>query len=166
MYCGFDPTAATLHVGNLVTIMTLIRFALSGHNIIFLLGGATGRIGDPSGRSVERTMMDSLTLNDNLDGIRTTIHRICDNAFTQHTQAHGQRSIGNVHVVDNYSWYENFSIIDFLSEIGPLFRVQSMLSKHSVKSRLEQSESGLTFLEFTYQVSFHFQLESLCLVWS
>eukprot|EP00041_Stephanoeca_diplocostata_P014388 m.260927 g.260927 ORF g.260927 m.260927 type:complete len:502 (+) comp19682_c0_seq2:222-1727(+) len=152
VYCGFDPTAPTLHVGNLVTVMTLIRFALYGHNIIFLVGGATGRIGDPSGRSVERTMMDSPSLNSNLDGIRSTIHRICDNAFAQYKLADGQRPIGNVHVVDNYSWYNNFSIINFLSEIGPHFRVQSMLSKHSVKSRLEQSESGLTFLEFSYQV--------------
>eukprot|EP00040_Diaphanoeca_grandis_P012113 m.61783 g.61783 ORF g.61783 m.61783 type:complete len:499 (-) comp23031_c0_seq1:124-1620(-) len=152
-YCGFDPTAKSLHVGNLAAIMVLVRLMHHGHRALFVVGGATGRIGDPSGRSSERTMLNQHDLDENLEGIKANIAQVCQNAAvllgydenetSEFTQRH--------QVLDNYTWYANQNVVEFLSEVGPHFRVNNMLAKTSIKNRLE-SDTGLSFLEFSYQV--------------
>ena len=141
VYCGFDPTADTLHVGNLVGIMGLLHFAKSGHQAIALVGGATGCIGDPSGRKTERDRLARETLHQNVNGIEKTLRRIFTNA-----------GVGDqVVVVNNADWYREWNIIDFLGEYGRHFRMGTMLGKESVQSRLN-GEDGMSFVEFTYQI--------------
>ena len=141
LYCGFDPSARSLQAGNLVSIMTLRRFQLAGHKVIALVGGATGLIGDPSGKSAERNMLTVEQVEENKRGIRENLSRILDfdgpNAAT---------------LVDNYDWYRGTSAIEFLRDVGVNFRVPQMLAKESVKKRLEASEGALTFTEFSYQI--------------
>ena len=141
VYCGFDPSARSLQAGNLVSIMVLRRFQLAGHRVIALVGGATGLIGDPSGKSAERNMLTVEQVEENKKGIRENLSRILDfdgpNAAT---------------MVDNYDWYKGTSAIEFLRDIAINFRVPQMLAKESVKKRLEASEGALTFTEFSYQI--------------
>ena len=141
VYCGFDPSAKSLQAGNLVSIMVLRRLQLAGHKVIALVGGATGLIGDPSGKSAERNMLTREQVADNKAGIRENLSRILDfdgpNAAT---------------MVDNYDWYEGMSAIEFLRDVAINFRVPQMLAKESVKKRLEASEGALTFTEFSYQI--------------
>ena len=141
LYCGFDPSARSLQAGNLVSIMVLKRFQMAGHKIIALVGGATGLIGDPSGKSAERNMLTVAQVEENKKGIRENLSRILDfdgpNAAT---------------LVDNYDWYKGTSAIEFLRDIAINFRVPQMLAKESVKKRLEASEGALTFTEFSYQI--------------
>ncbi len=141
VYCGFDPSARSLQAGNLVSIMVLRRFQLAGHKVIALVGGATGLIGDPSGKSAERNMLTVEQVAENKKGIRENLARILDfdgpNAAT---------------LVDNYDWYKGTSAIEFLRDIAINFRVPQMLAKESVKKRLEASEGALTFTEFSYQI--------------
>ena len=141
VYCGFDPSASSLQAGNLVSIMMLRRLQLKGHKIIALVGGATGLIGDPSGKSAERNMLTLEQVAENKKGIRENLSRILDfdgpNAAT---------------LVDNYDWYSGLSAIAFLRDVAINFRVPQMLAKESVKKRLEASEGALTFTEFSYQI--------------
>ena len=141
VYCGFDPSAKSLQAGNLVSIMVLRRLQLAGHRVIALVGGATGLIGDPSGKSAERNMLTREQVAANKAGIRENLSRILDfdgpNAAT---------------MVDNYDWYEGMSAIEFLRDVAINFRVPQMLAKESVKKRLEASEGALTFTEFSYQI--------------
>ena len=141
LYCGFDPSARSLQAGNLVSIMVLRRFQQAGHKVIALVGGATGLIGDPSGKSAERNMLTLEQVEENKRGIRENLSRILD--FDGPNAAV---------MVDNYDWYKGTSAIEFLRDIAINFRVPQMLSKESVKKRLEASEGALTFTEFSYQI--------------
>ena len=141
LYCGFDPSARSLQAGNLVSIMVLRRFQQAGHKVIALVGGATGLIGDPSGKSAERNMLTLEQVEENKRGIRENLSRILD--FDGPNAAV---------MVDNYDWYKGTSAIEFLRDIAINFRVPQMLLKESVKKRLEASEGALTFTEFSYQI--------------
>ena len=141
VYCGFDPSARSLQAGNLVSIMVLRRFQQAGHKVIALVGGATGLIGDPSGKSAERNMLTLEQVEKNKCGIRENLSRILD--FDGPNAAI---------MVDNYDWYKSTSAIEFLRDIAINFRVPQMLAKESVKKRLEASDGALTFTEFSYQI--------------
>ncbi len=141
VYCGFDPSANSLQAGNLVSIMMLRRLQLAGHKVIALVGGATGLIGDPSGKSAERNMLTLEQVAENKKGIRENLSRILD--FDGPNAAI---------MVDNYDWYSGLSAIAFLRDVAINFRVPQMLAKESVKKRLEASEGALTFTEFSYQI--------------
>lgn len=134
VYVGFDPTADSLHLGNLVGIMALAWFQKFGHTAMPLLGGATGLIGDPSGKSVERNLLDEKTLAYNVGKLETFFQKILPNSK----------------VVNNRDWIGQFSLIDFLRDVGKHFRIGPMLAKESVRARV-QSEEGMSFTEFTYQ---------------
>jgi tyrosyl-tRNA synthetase len=138
-YIGFDPTAASLHIGNLATIMLLKHFQLAGHKPIALVGGATGMIGDPSFKSDERKFLDEKTLQHNLEGIKSQLQKFLD----FHS---GENS---AEIVNNYDWMKDFSFLGFLREAGKHITVNYMLAKDSVKKRLE---TGLSFTEFSYQL--------------
>ena len=137
-YIGFDPTADSLHIGNLVQIMTLVHFQKCGHKPIILIGGATGMIGDPSGKSKERKFLDEKTLNNNQNKIRSQCEKCLD--FT------GDNSAS---IVNNKTWFENFNLLDFLRKVGKHISVNYMMAKDSVKNRLE---TGISFTEFSYQL--------------
>lgn len=141
VYSGFDPTSDSLHLGNLIPIMGLAWFQRFGHTPIALLGGATGMIGDPSGKSSERQLLDQTTIDVNLKGITRNFAQVLD--FNNPTA----RPI----VVNNYDWLKNFTFLEFLRDVGKHFRIGSMLSKDSVKSRM-QTEEGMSYTEFSYQL--------------
>ncbi len=141
IYCGFDPSASSLQAGNLVSIMMLRRLQLAGHHVIALVGGATGLIGDPSGKSAERNMLTLEQVAANKAGIRENLSCVLD--FDGPNAAR---------MVDNYDWYSGLSAIAFLRDVAINFRVPQMLAKESVKKRLEASEGALTFTEFSYQI--------------
>ncbi len=136
VYCGFDPTSDSLHLGNLVAVMGLAWFQRCGHRVIAIVGGATGMVGDPSGRNSERVLLDEETIAKNLIGIRQNLESVLD--------------MKTAKILNNYDWFKNFSFIDFLRDVGKLFRMGPMLSKESVKTRLESAE-GMSFTEFSYQ---------------
>lgn len=137
-YIGFDPTADSLHVGNLVQIMTLMHFQKSGHKPIALVGGATGMVGDPSGKSSERNLLDEETLQHNLKSVKNQLEKFLD--FDGENAAE---------VVNNYDWFKDFGFLEFIRDVGKHITVNYMMAKDSVKSRLE---SGLSFTEFSYQL--------------
>jgi len=137
-YIGFDPTADSLHIGNMVQIMTLVHFQRCGHKPIALVGGATGMVGDPSGKSQERNLLDEETLNHNLDCVKKQLEKFLD--FESENAAE---------VVNNYDWFKEFNFLDFIRDVGKHISINYMLAKDSVKSRLE---SGLSFTEFSYQL--------------
>lgn len=141
VYCGFDPTSDSLHLGNMVAIMGLAWFQRCGHTPVAIVGGATGMIGDPSGRSQERHLLDEATIEKNLQGIRKNLEVILD---LDHPTT---KPI----IVNNYDWFKEFSFIDFLRDVGKYFRIGPMLAKESVRSRMV-SEEGLSFTEFSYQL--------------
>lgn len=141
VYCGFDPTSDSLHLGNLVAIMGLAWFQRHGHTPVAIVGGATGMIGDPSGKAAARQLLDSATLEVNLKGIQKNLEAILD----------FKRPDTQPLILNNYDWYKDYSFIQFLREIGSLFRVGPMLAKDSVRLRL-QSEEGMSFTEFSYQI--------------
>lgn len=141
VYVGFDPTADSLHLGNFVSIMGLAWFQRAGHNVIAVVGGATGMIGDPSGKSSERNLLDEATIQKNLQGIRSSIERVL-------TQDKGK---GSVKILNNYEWFKDYKFIDFLRDVGKHFRLGTMLSKDSVKSRFASAE-GISYTEFSYQL--------------
>jgi tyrosyl-tRNA synthetase len=141
IYCGFDPSASSLQAGNLVSILMLRRLQLAGHRVIALVGGATGLIGDPSGKSAERNMLTVEQVAANKAGIRENLGRVLD--FDGPNAAR---------LVDNYDWYSGLSAIAFLRDVAVNFRVPQMLAKESVKKRLEASDGALTFTEFSYQI--------------
>ena len=138
IYCGFDPSAGSMHLGNYVMISLLKRFQLAGHRIVALVGGATGMIGDPSGKSKERNLQTKETLEANTASIKKQLERFLD-------FSNPESGI----VVSNYDWLGNMTMIDFLRDYGKYFSVNYMLSKEIVKSRLEE---GISFTEFSYQI--------------
>ncbi len=141
-YIGFDPTADSLHVGSLLQILTLVRMQRAGHRVIALAGGATGMIGDPSGKSEERNLLDHETLNHNLSCIRQQLGRFVD--FSP--------GPAQAHLVNNYDWTAQISFLEFLRTIGKRFSVNAMLEKESVRARLEQREQGISYTEFSYML--------------
>ena len=141
-YLGFDPTGDSLHIGHLVGVMTLLHFQRAGHKPIALLGGATGMIGDPSFKSAERNLLDFDTLQHNVDCIKKQLGKFLD------FQAEGENK---AELVNNYDWMSEFSFLDFIRDVGKHITVNYMMSKDSVKKRLEDG-NGLSFTEFTYQL--------------
>jgi tyrosyl-tRNA synthetase len=145
-YVGFDPTAASLHAGNLVGMMAMSWLQRLGHRPIALAGGATGRIGDPSGRDKEREVFDEATLEANLAGIRRQLGVVLDlNEAGADDPAKGL-------LVDNHDWFRDKSFLEVLREVGTLIPVNQMLGRESVRRRLEATDRGLTFAEFSYQL--------------
>ncbi len=141
VYTGFDPTADSLHLGNLVGIVMLRWFQKFGHTPVVILGGATGRIGDPSGKSMERPLLDKATITINIKRIRSHFEQILD---FFHPKVRPM-------VFNNDEWFSSYSFVDFLRDVGKHVRVNVMLTKDSVKSRLE-SDEGISFTEFCYQL--------------
>jgi tyrosyl-tRNA synthetase len=141
-YVGFDPTAASLHAGNLVGMMAMAWLQRLGHRPIALAGGATGRIGDPSGRDAERELLDETTLERNLAAIRSQLGLVLDLS---------DGDAGGL-LVDNHDWTAPLSFLDFLRDVGKHFSVNQMIARESVKRRLESREQGISFTEFSYQL--------------
>lgn len=135
VYAGFDPTSDSLHLGNLVGIMALAWFQKFGHTPIVILGGATGRIGDPSGKSAERPLLEENVLDENVKKLEKFFHLILKNPI----------------ILNNNDWLGKFSIVEFLRDVGKHFRMGPMLGKEMVRNRL-QSEEGISYTEFTYQI--------------
>lgn len=143
-YVGFDPTADSLHVGSFAQIMLLKRFQLAGHKPVALVGGATGMIGDPSGKSQERNLLNEETLQKNLDGIKAQLEKFLDFRSDAPNKAE---------MVNNYDWMKNFSFLDFIRDVGKHITVNYMMAKDSVKKRVSgESGQGMSFTEFTYQL--------------
>lgn len=143
-YVGIDPTADSLHIGHLVSVMMLKHFQLAGHKPIALVGGATGMIGDPSGKSLERNLLDEPTLRHNQDCIKNQLARFLDFESDAPNAAA---------LVNNYDWMKDFSFLGFIREIGKHITVNYMMSKDSVKKRLgDDAKQGLSFTEFSYQL--------------
>jgi tyrosyl-tRNA synthetase len=162
VYIGFDPTSDSLHIGSLVPIILLKHIRNYGHRPIALVGGATGMIGDPSGKSNERNLLDEATLNHNVDGIKGVLSKFLDFEATDATAPV---------LVNNYDWMKSFSFIDFAREVGKRITVNYMMAKDSVKKRLsgEEGGEGMSFTEFTYQLIqgydfYHLNKEYNCLL--
>jgi tyrosyl-tRNA synthetase len=141
LYCGFDPTADSLHVGSLFSLLVMKRFQDAGHRVIAVVGGATGMIGDPSGKTQERSLLDEATLEKNLTGIRKVIER-----FLKLDGPNPAR------VVNNADWFKGIGYITFLRDVGKHFTVNHMLAKDSVRARLEDREHGISYTEFSYML--------------
>ena len=143
-YIGFDPTADSLHIGNLVPIMMLSHYQRCGHKPVALVGGATGMIGDPSGKSSERNLLDEATLRHNQEAIKKQLSRFLD--FDSDTENAAE-------LVNNYDWMKDFSFLEFIRDVGKHITVNYMMAKDSVKNRLSgESADGMSFTEFTYQL--------------
>jgi tyrosyl-tRNA synthetase len=142
VYAGFDPTNDSLQAGNFVTIMALAHLQRAGHKVIALVGGATGLIGDPSGKSNERNLLNAEQVERNLVGIKENLARFIDFA---------PESSNPAILVNNYDWFKDFTFIDLLRDVGRYFRMGVMLGKDSVKKRME-SDDGMSFTEFCYQI--------------
>ena len=142
VYAGFDPTADSLHVGHLVALMILRRFQKAGHRPIAVVGGATGMIGDPSGKSEERKLLSPESLQANVAGMEPQLRRFLDFDC-------GDRSAV---LVNNYDWMGRFGYLEFLRDVGKHFPVNVMLAKDSVRSRLDRSEAGMSYTEFSYML--------------
>jgi tyrosyl-tRNA synthetase len=138
-YIGFDPTADSLHIGNLVQIMILVHLQQSGHKPFALVGGATGMVGDPSGKSQERNLLSEEVLKHNQDCVRAQLEKFLD----------FDCGVNSAEMVNNYDWFKNFSFLDFIRDVGKHVTVNYMLAKESVKKRLD---TGMSFTEFTYQL--------------
>jgi len=138
-YIGFDPTADSLHVGNLFQIMILKNFQLAGHKPMVLVGGATGMIGDPSGKSAERNLLDQETLEHNVNAQKKQLEQFLD----------FDCGANSAEIVNNYDWFKNYNALDFLREVGKHITVNYMMAKDSVQKRLE---TGISFTEFSYQL--------------
>lgn len=138
-YIGFDPTAASLHIGNLATIMLLVHFQRAGHKPFALVGGATGMIGDPSGKPAEREFLSEETLRTNQEGIRRQLAKFLD----------FDSGANSAEMVNNYDWFSGITFLEFLREAGKHISVNYMMAKESVKKRLE---TGISFTEFSYQL--------------
>lgn len=143
-YIGFDPTADSLHIGSLVPIILLMHFQKAGHNPIALVGGATGMVGDPSGKSEERNLLDEETLAKNVAGVKAQLARFLNFDSTSDNAAQ---------LMNNYDWMKEISLIEFVRDIGKHITVNYMMAKDSVKKRLDsESQTGMSFTEFTYQL--------------
>jgi tyrosyl-tRNA synthetase len=146
-YIGFDPTASSLHIGNLATIMLLVHLQRAGHKPVALVGGATGMIGDPSGKSAERNLLDENTLQANQADIRKQLEKFLD----------FNTGANSAEIVNNYDWFKEFNFLGFLREVGKHLTVNYMMAKDSVKKRISADEDGdrtegLSFTEFSYQL--------------
>lgn len=140
-YIGFDPTADSLHVGHLTQIMTLIHFQRAGHKPVALVGGATGMVGDPSGKSAERNLLSEDILNHNVKCLESQLKKFLD----------FDCGANSAEMVNNYDWFKNFSFLDFIRDVGKHITVNYMMAKDSVKKRIE-GETGMSFTEFSYQL--------------
>lgn len=143
-YVGIDPTADSLHIGHLVGVMMLRHFQLAGHKPVALVGGATGMIGDPSGKSAERNLLDEATLRHNQEALKEQLGRFLD---------FGSQEANAAILVNNYDWMKDFSFLDFIRDVGKHITVNYMMAKDSVKKRLSSdAKEGMSFTEFTYQL--------------
>jgi tyrosyl-tRNA synthetase len=159
-YIGFDPTSDSLHIGSLVPIILLVHLGNFGHKPIALVGGATGMIGDPSGKSDERNLLDETTLNHNVEGIKKVLSRFLDFSSTENNAPI---------LVNNYDWMKGLSFINFARDVGKRITVNYMMAKDSVKKRLTGDGEGMSFTEFTYQLIqgydfYHLHKEYNCLL--
>ncbi len=152
LYCGFDPTADSLHVGSLVPLLALRRFQLFGHRPIALAGGATGLIGDPSGKNAERQLATREQLNHNIARVKQQLARLLD----------FETKVNPARLVDNADWTAGVSLIDFLRDIGKHFSVNMMIGKESVRARMENRETGISYTEFSYMLLQAFDFMVLC----
>src|SRR5690606_26186255 len=150
-YIGFDPTGDSLHVGHLTQLMTLIHFQRSGHRPVALVGGATGMVGDPSGKSAERNLLDENTLAHNVDCLKKQLAKFLD--FSE--EEHGAT------MVNNYDWFKGFGFLDFIRDVGKHIPDNYMMAKDSVEQRLEGA-NGLSFTEFSYQLIQGYYVCNLC----
>ncbi len=137
VYCGFDPTADSLHIGNMLPLVNMKRFMDAGHTVIALVGGATGAIGDPSGKSTERNLIDLQTI----EGYKAAITKQIRSFLGE-----------GVVVVDNLDWAQNYCILDFFRDVGKYFSVNEMMAKESVRRRFDSGAEGISFTEFCYQI--------------
>ena len=142
LYCGFDPTADSLHVGNLVPLLALRRFQLLGHHPIAVAGGATGMVGDPSGKTQERQLLTQEILERNITCVKVQLAKLLDFETKQNP----------AQLVDNASWTANISFLDFLRDIGKHFSVNQMVAKESIRARMEDREVGISYTEFSYML--------------
>jgi len=142
LYCGFDPTADSLHAGNLVPLLALRRFQLLGHHPIAVAGGATGSVGDPSGKSAERQLLSQETLNANIARVKSQLRRLLD----------FDAPANPARLLDNADWTRPVSCLDFLRDIGKHFTVNQMVAKESVRARMEDRETGISYTEFSYML--------------
>lgn len=152
LYCGFDPTADSLHVGHLVPLLALRRFQLAGHHPIALAGGATGSIGDPSGKSQERQLLTYEVLRSNIAKVKVQLARFLD----------FESKVNPAQLLDNASWTAPVSYLDFLRDIGKHFSVNQMVAKESVRARMEDREMGISYTEFSYMLLQAFDFMVLC----
>lgn len=150
MYAGFDPTADSLHIGNLLVLMNLLHWQRAGHQVIALVGGATGLIGDPSHRKSERVEIEKYLIEENTKCIANNIKTIFGN-HEKHFWKGKQENLKPLILMNNLDWYTNVNVIEFVRNIGKCFRMGIMLNRSSVESRLN-SETGMSFTEFTYQI--------------
>lgn len=142
-YIGFDPTADSLHVGSLAQIMTLLHFQQAGHKPYALVGGATGMVGDPSGKSQERNLLDEATLNKNVEGIKNQLLK-----FLNFSSGNNKAEL-----VNNYDWFKNYSFLEFIRDAGKHITVNYMMAKDSVKKRISgEDREGMSYTEFSYQL--------------
>ncbi|GMW03648.1 MAG: tyrosine--tRNA ligase [Candidatus Hydrogenedentota bacterium] len=151
VYAGFDPTADSLHVGHLLPVMGLVHCQRAGHRPIAVVGGATGMIGDPSGKSSERNLLDEQAIERNVNGLRGQLEKFLD--FS------GERG---ALLVNNHDWIGDLTLIRFLRDVGKHFSVNAMMAKDSVKNRIENREQGISFTEFTYSLLQAFDYYHLC----
>ena len=152
LYCGFDPTSDSLHVGNLVPLLALRRFQLFGHHPIALAGGATGSIGDPSGKSVERNLLSKAAIKSNIDQVSKQLAKFLD--FDADSNP--------AKLVNNADWTAQISFLDFLRDVGKHFSVNKMVAKESVRARMEDREVGISYTEFSYMLLQAFDFYHLC----
>lgn len=152
LYCGFDPTADSLHVGNLVPLLCLRRFQLFGHHPIALAGGATGSIGDPSGKSAERNLLSRETLDHNIARQKEQLKRLLD----------FEAPANPARLLDNADWIGPMSFLDFLRDVGKHFTVNMMVAKESVRARMEDREVGISFTEFSYMLLQAYDFFHIC----
>jgi len=157
LYCGFDPTADSLHVGNLIPLLTLRRFQMQGHHPIALAGGATGLIGDPSGKAAERQLLTREALSANIVRVKDQLGRLLD----------FDSAVNPARLLDNATWTGPVTFLDFLREIGKHFSVNVMMAKESVRARMEDRESGISYTEFSYMLLqafdfYHLRQEHQC----
>jgi len=141
-YIGFDPTSDSLHIGSLVPILLLVHLQRAGHKPIALVGGATGMVGDPSGKSQERNLLSEEVLHKNLEGIKKQLRKFLD---------FDSKSLTTAEMVNNYDWFKEMGFLQFIRDVGKHITVNYMMSKESVRKRIE-SEAGISFTEFTYQL--------------
>jgi len=152
VYCGFDPTSDSLHVGNLVPLLALRRFQLAGHRPIALAGGATGLIGDPSGKTQERQLLTREALDANIAGVKTQLTRLLD----------FEAPANPAKLLDNASWTTGMGYLEFLRDVGKHFSVNMMIAKESVRARMENREAGISYTEFSYMLLQAFDFHVLC----